>query len=126
MNDELNDLARPAELPELDRGGILSALDRQTVRVDVPEWNGHVYIRSLTGDEKDRVEKKIGKGPTTDHHRAVLVAAFLSNAHGDPIICDADVKKLAEKNGVVLDRLLWAGLKHNRMRKEDVDELAKN
>ena len=45
----------------LTRNEILAVDDLQTQKVDVPEWGGSVYVRGLTGSERDALEASIVK-----------------------------------------------------------------
>ena len=43
-------------VPALTRDLILGMDDLSRVRVDVPEWGGHLFVRSMTGMERDAFE----------------------------------------------------------------------
>ena len=43
----------------LTRDSILSADDLPMVKVECPEWKGHVYVRTMTGKERDSFEAEM-------------------------------------------------------------------
>lgn len=113
----------------LTRDSILSALDSKLEAVDVPEWGGTVYIRTMSGAERDKFEVEIldAKGKVTaDNIRAKLLAKCLSDEKGTRLFSDADVEALGGKSANVLERLWVKARKLNALSKEDVDELVKN
>ena len=116
----------------LTREQILAAIDQKIEAVAVPEWNGTVYVRNLTGKARDRFErsrfKLVGKEVEVIHEntRASLLAASLCNEQGLLLFTEADIEALGEKNGAVLDRLFDVAQRLSGLRKEDVEVRAKN
>ena len=45
--------------PELTKENIISADDLQRERVDVLEWKGHVFVKTMTGAERDSFEQRV-------------------------------------------------------------------
>lgn len=114
----------------LTREQILAVADSKTVEVQTPEWNGSVFVRTLSGAQRDELESAIGAasraGNVMKDSRARFAAAFASDADGTPIFTLADVDALTGKSGIVLDRIVTAGMDLNAMREKDVKELEKN
>lgn len=120
----------------LTREQILAAIDMKIEAVDVPEWGGTVYIRNLTGKAREKFERSryrmVGKGLEKEveiiheNTRASLLAATICTSDGTLLFSAADVEALSDKNGAVLDRLFDVAQRLSAMRKEDVEDRAKN
>lgn len=111
----------------LSRDAIFSAEDIRMERVDVPEWNGVLYVRVITGGERDEFEATMhdARGKLKrDNIRARFVALTACSANGAPLFEPGDVDKLTRKSAAVLDRVFTAAMKLNGMLKEEVDALA--
>lgn len=111
----------------LSKAAILAANDKKTITVDVPEWNGSVVIRVMSGTERDRFEAEFVNGnKSVDMVRAKLVAKCLCDEEGNRLFAEQEIPALGEKSAAVLDKLFTACMKHNRFTKDDVEELAGN
>lgn len=115
----------------LDKTTILNAVDSKLEKVDVPEWGGEVYLRTLTGTERDRFEASClvgGKfGPQgMQNIRARLMVLCICDAEGKRLFDDKDAIELGAKSAAVLDRLFAAAQRLNGLSEQDVEELAKN
>lgn len=106
----------------LDRSAILAAADRKTAPLEVPEWGGTVYLRTLTGLERDALEAEITKngGKVGKNFRARFCALVLADESGKRLFEDKDADALAEKSGAVLGRICEAAFKHNGIGPEEV------
>jgi len=116
----------------LTRDLILQANDLRRELVEVPEWGGVVYVRSLTGAERDRFEASIlrmnGVEPQMrfENFRARMVAMTIVDSDGKQLFSEADIEALATKNAAALERVFKTAQKLSGFTKEDVEELAKN
>jgi hypothetical protein len=111
----------------LSKAAILAANDKKMVDMDVPEWNGSVKIRVMSGTERDRFEAEfVGGNKSVDMVRAKLVAKCLCDEEGNRLFTEAEIPQLGEKSAAVLDKLFTACMKLNRFTKDDVEELAGN
>lgn len=112
----------------LSRDAIFSAQDIRLERVEVPEWGGALYIRVITGGERDEFEATLhdARGKLKrDNIRARVVALAACSKDGAPLFVEpGDVDRLAGKSAAVLDRVFTAAMKLNGMLKEEVDSLA--
>jgi hypothetical protein len=116
-------------MENLTRDAILAAEDLKMVPVDVPEWGGRVYVRILTGLERDRRENEIWLNrnkPIKVSLRARLVSLSACTQDGKRLFADSDVVDLGTKSAAALDRIFTAAQKINRMTAEDVQDLEKN
>lgn len=109
----------------LTRDDILNAkLDDVREFVEVPEWDGGVYVRMLNALEMDNFCRSISKMDVNWRARFVVLCA-----------CDDGGKRLFEKNHAgdlgkqsskAIQRVFDAGWTLNGMSKEDAAELEKN
>jgi hypothetical protein len=77
--------------------------------VKVPEWGGEVYVKRLSGSERDWLESKIyqtsqEKGYITDVRSALVAMATVDKA-GNQLFSEEDVDWLGEKSALALDRI---------------------
>ena len=118
---------------ELNLDDILVIQDTKVVKVEIPDWKGHVYIKQLSAFEQDKFEadsRGPNGGPNLQHMRARLVAAALCDKDGNKLIKDGDAKstiaKLSLKSGAVLNYLIDRITEINRITTEDLEKIAKN
>jgi hypothetical protein len=109
----------------LSKSAILSAPDLQPVAIDVPEWGGRIYIRPMTGAERDRWEIDHLGNPGVDV-RARLAVSILCDESGKLLFGREDIPDLTQKSAHALDRIWSAGTKLCRITNEDVEALRKN
>lgn len=118
----------------LTREEILAAPDLPVVRLWIPEWNGEVLIRTMTGQERATFEESVtverdGKAEVDKRlFFAYLLAATLVNEDGTLLFTDhAEVKDgLMGKSGAVLMRIGNKSAKLNGLSAQDQEELLKN
>ena len=114
----------------LNRESILQADDLPKELVDVPEWGGAVYVRSLTGAERDRFEssmiKQRGKNQqmNLDNIRAKLAVLTVCDEEGKRIFSSADIDELSKKSAAALDRIFAVARRLSGLGEDDVKELA--
>ncbi|MBT8199581.1 MAG: phage tail assembly chaperone [Acidimicrobiia bacterium] len=114
----------------LTRDQILSAEDRPTSDVDVPEWGGTVRIRSLSGAERARIESESqqrsdGKTVRMDGLRELYVSLSAIGEDGERLFTEKDVEELGNKSAAALDRVMDAVIELNALG-DGVDELEGN
>jgi len=116
----------------LDRDSILSADDMPRELVSVPEWGGDVYVRSMSGFERDAFEASLTVDKTSDkavnmrNIRARLGALCMVGEDGQRLFSDKDVDALGRKSARALDRVFDVAQRLNGLRNEDVEEMAGN
>ena len=113
----------------LTRQQILGVDDLPRTLISVPEWGGHVYIRTLTAGERDRLEAKIHAGSDKINMagvRAMLAAIAIVDESGKQLFQDKDIGDLNKKSGAAMTRVFEAIQDMNFMNASDVEELAKN
>lgn len=100
----------------------------------VEAWGKTIWLRSLTGEEKDEFEASIlvrkGKGRKArreaDTHllRAKLVvkAAVVAQGSYEPVFKPEDYKGLAAKNGAVLEKVFDVASELAGLNTEDIEQ----
>lgn len=122
---------------ELTADEILSADDLELEQVDVPEWGGHVWVRGLSGTDRDKFEasmidrKQRGRNTTSelrlDNLRAGLVARCIVNSQTKQrIFTDHQVEALGRKSAAALDRVYEVASRLSGLRPQDVDDLVED
>ena len=119
----------------LTAGDILAAEDMQrewSATAEGGDENTGVYVRVLTGKERDDFEDAvtIRKGRDTrvsyDNLRAQLVARACVDEGGQNIFTADQIEALGQKNARALDRIFMAAQRLSGLTTEDMAELAKN
>ncbi len=120
----------PEALRTLSAEQILRADDRPPPeRHAVPEWGGHVYIKIMSGGERDRFELVAEEGmrkKTQANIRASLLAATLCEEDGKRLFTNNMINQLGDKSSIPIDRLFDIAQKINKLNQKDVEELEKN
>lgn len=106
------------------RDQILAADDLPRHELHIPEWGVTVYVRTLTGRERDRLDGVITRSPYVDA-RAHLAVMCLVDDTGQQIFKPEDVPALSAKSAPALDRISAIAMKVNTMTKEDFEDLKK-
>jgi len=115
------------------RDSILAAKDMpEPVKVPVPEWGKDVWIKVMSGTERDALdaenfqfvdkEVKINR----ENGRARLLVRCLCDELGRRLFSDADAVLLGGKKHDVLDRLYDIAQKVNKLDAESIKDLSKN
>lgn len=116
----------------LTKDAILSASDLQREKVSVPEWGGEVWVRTLTGKERDQLEASVVemKGKVAQANlvnlRAKMCALCMVDDEGTRLFGEADIDALGGKSASALDRVFSVAQKLNGMSADDVEALTKN
>ncbi len=109
---------------------ILGADDLPREKVPVPEWKGDVWVRTMTGEQRDELELRALGGPNVAQNlkniRAWMAAQTICDASGRLLFTVNDIIALGKKNGAALDRVFEKSQELNKLGKEDLEETAKN
>lgn len=115
----------------LDRLQILAKKDfmpRQEVLI--PEWEGSVWVRSLTVGERDSIDSDFNaartKGKTPDNLRARMLIKGCCNADGVALFSDADISDVNKLPATILEKIFDAILKINKIGAGAIEESEKN
>lgn len=128
-------MARPKALT---RDAILDADDKRLDPVEIPEWpdeNGNpgiVYVRSLTGTERDHYEQSTMamRGstviPKLEHARARLIVLTACDETGERLFTTDDVRALGRRNARPIERLFDKAREMAGLTAQDLEELVGN
>lgn len=127
--------AKVTQFPRATREAILAVDDLVRELVQIPEWKLSVWVRALSGLERDRYEgamvayRKNRQGvPEIDHvvadnMRARLVAMSCVDDDGARLFTDADVLALGMKNATPLSRICDVAQRLSRLSAQDMEAL---
>ena len=117
----------------LTKDQILEANDLQSESVDVPEWQGVVLVRTMTGADRDAFESSMittladgTRKPNMANMRAKLVALTVVDDSGNLVFGVSDVDRLALKSASALERVFNAAQRINGLGAQAEDIAAKN
>lgn len=110
----------------LTKEAILAADDLPRELVNVPEWGGDVFVRTMTGTDRDAFEASlIGKEGRMENVRARLVSLTLCNEAGERMFGDAEIAALGKKSARALDRVFSVAQRLNGIGTEQVEAAKK-
>lgn len=94
-------------MAELSADAILGADDVVIESVPCPEWGGEVYVKSMTGAERDEFEKGLRRNGDLDltNARARLLVRVIVNQGGTRKFSDVQAPALGKKNAAVISRI---------------------
>jgi hypothetical protein len=110
----------------LTKDAILAADDLPRETVHVAEWGGDVFVRTMSGTDRDAFEASLlEKDGRMENVRARLVALTLCDAQGDRLFDDSEIAALGRKSARALDRVFSVAQRLNGIGVEQVDAAKK-
>lgn len=110
----------------LNKAKILAATDTKiSDPVAVPEWGGDVFIKTLTGTERDQFEEAYSQNKMKAFRSRFLVLT-LCEKNGERLFSDADVDALSQKSSLVINRLFEVAWDFNAFSQNAVESLGKD
>lgn len=111
----------------LTKEAILGVDDLPREQVHVPEWGGDVFVRTMTGVDRDAFEASlIGQERRMENVRARLVALTLCDENAKRLFDDQDVSALGAKSARALDRVFTVAQRLNGIGAEQSDAAKKD
>jgi len=118
----------------LGRDDILKAEDIRIEPLDVPEWGGRIYVKTLSGEERDQLEASLvdyktngqPKRMKTEKLRASIAALAICDEKGNRLFTPIDISALAKKSSAALDRVAAKAQEMSGISEGDVDRLTEN
>ena len=116
----------------LSRDAILAVKDlKEPQRVEVPEWGGAIFVKEMTGHEREQFEtfaaSKVKDGKMDlSGLRISLLLVMLVDCNGLRIFGPEDASKLNSKSGTVLAKLGGIAQELNGLGATAPEELRKN
>lgn len=133
--------------PVLTREAIREVDDRKIEPVEVPEWGGSLFVRGLTGTDRDSfemamiVQRNAGKGKVNKDRRpaqelnlqnlrAKLVVRCVVDSDdiekAKPVFELADIEWLGRKSAAALQRVYVVAQRLSGLAPEDVEDLTED
>jgi hypothetical protein len=114
----------------LNKAAILEVKDISIEKVEVPEWGGYVYVKGLTGSERDQFEASLvtgrGKESTVNmaNIRAKLISLTICDEAGVRLFAEADAPAIGKKSAAALQRIFEVAQRLSRIGNDDIKELS--
>lgn len=109
----------------LSKAAILAAKDARIERFEVKEWGGDVFLRTLSGTERDAFEDSFLEEKRKAVRERFLVLT-LCDEGGNRLFTDEEIAELGRKNSTILNRIFDKAWSLNAFRAEDVDAMGKD
>ena len=113
----------------LTRDAIFKADDLETEKLDIPEWGGSVYVRTVTCAERDALEGKFLEQKENNEplcFRVLWAVACTVDADGNRYFSDEDAATLGTKSGKAVGRIFNVAQRLSGMTDDDVKAMEKN
>jgi len=116
----------------LNKEQILGAKDIKIEKISIPEWGGDVFIKGMTGSERDKFEASIVEMRGSQQKlnmvnvRAKLACYCLCDEKGERLFSDAEMLDLAKKSASSLQRIFDTAQRLSGIGDADVESLVKN
>lgn len=120
----------------LTRDLILNADDLPRELTEVPEWGGEVYVRGLTGEERDDYEASmirfVKRGKEQDREfnlknvKARLVVRCVTDESGKRMFSDSEVAILGKKSAAALNRIVDVCQRLSGLTEKEVEQIEGN
>ncbi len=113
----------------LTREQILQVDDIKTEIVPVPEWDGEVVVRTMTGTDRDIWDNllyKEGKVNFLDNTRARLLACTIIDEDDNLVFSEDDIVALGKKSSLALNRIFDVAKRLNGLGSDNIEDLEKN
>lgn len=116
----------------LGRDQILNVKDIKTETIHVPEWDGDVKVKMLSGTEREEFEsslfdEKTGSVKTNMRNlRSRLISLCVVDDAGTRIFSDKDIEILSQKSARALDRVFKIAQSLNAIGQKEMEDLTKN
>lgn len=116
----------------LTRDQILQVSDLVKELIPVPEWGGEVWVRGMTGTERDKFEATIVsmKGSKTSVNmsdiRSRIASLSICDEAGIALFSEKDIRDLGKKSAVALQRIFLVAQRLSGIGEQDVKEMVDN
>ena len=117
----------------LTKDQILESNDLKNEAVNVPEWGGTVYVRTMTGADRDQFESSMvlvmpdGTRKTDmTNLRAKLVALTIVDEAGARLFETSDMDRLGLKSAAAIERVFAVAQRINGLGGQAEDDAIKN
>ena len=114
------------------RATILESDDLPREKVECPEWNQTLHVRTLTGAEREEFETVVTKASNAKGGldlrglKIKLVLLTLCDEDGELLFDSTDQLVLNAKSSRVIDRIFQVSQRLSGLTNEDAEEMVKN
>ncbi len=112
-------------MSKLNKSQILGVDTLRTMEIEVPEWNGTIAVRELTGAKRDIYEgimlrsvNSAGNVTSLKGLRAKLIVMSVIDDEGNLMFTDKDLDAITSKSGYVIDRISEQLTTFNHLKEE--------
>ena len=109
----------------LGRDEILSNKTLPTKELDVPEFSGSVFIKTMTGNDRDTLEDWVSN-PNMKSRRANMMVMCVANEAGEPLFTKRDIPELGLLDGRAAERICQEIIAFNKMSEAAAEEVLGN
>ena len=116
-------------MANLSRDDILSAEDGDLQPLEVPEWSGTVYVRSMTVAERDRLEASMFRPNGKINMKNIsarTVVLCTCDETGKRLFTEKDADALGRKSAAAVNRIFKVAQKLAGITPEAVEDAEKN
>ena len=117
----------------LSKDQILESSDLKSEQVEVPEWDGAVLVRTMTGADRDAFESSLVpvgadgvRVSDLTNMRAKLVAMTVIDESGCRMFAETDVEALSRKSAAAIDRVYQVAQRLNALGAKAEEVAVKN
>jgi hypothetical protein len=116
----------------LTRDQIVRADDLPREEVNVPEWGGSVFVRMMTGSERESIEASFQKrnkkadGFDWQGFRVEVIILTVCDDTGNSLFKKGDEALILGKSSAVIDRIYMRAMRLNRLGEDDIEDTKKN
>lgn len=110
----------------LSKADIFRVQDLERELVNLPEWGGSVYVRAMTGRERDHLENIVSQSSSIENVRARVAQMCCVNGEGKQIFEVTDIKRLGEKSAAPLHKIFEVARRLSKISPRDVEKMTEN
>ena len=112
----------------LTKDSINSIQEPKAVELNIPEWNGSVYVRVMVAADRDAMGYAVEQARKSKKSiSGIMVAHSLSDENGNRIYTDEEGESiLSKKSNKALDRIIRFSNKLNLVGDDEVQTAVKN
>ena len=114
----------------LDKKAILNSNDLPQEELTIPQWGGILFVRTLSGSERDEFEQSCiskrgsDKGVNLKNIRARLAVLCICDDNGKRLFDARDIEALGKKSAKALDLVFDVAQRLNGLGAKEIDELS--
>lgn len=108
---------------------IFGAPDLKMEPMEVPEWDGSINIRVVSGKQRDIIVEEAQrslKSGKEDKVKAKVIHFAVCDDEGKPVFSLDQVPALMDKNGVVIDRIIAKAMEINGLDEKSEKDAEEN